>query len=409
MTPFNSEVRKFAVTRVDRTIGRAFSTCAAIIVFLQGIAHAFEQSKILTPIALWLGVIVIGGISLAQVITAWLGGNLIRLYFSFYVATLIGVVAWPISLREGAQLETGDQPWFWWLLAIASLNAFAALKPIPAFTAAVILSLKWLYLSGSESFGSREFAVAVQDTLLAFFFGILFGLLLIALRQQTAKIDEAMEQRVRTTEASARVRAAEAERSRVNALVHDSVLTTLITGANATERSQIEQASNLAQQALLRLENGLSQDAPENVSVSVFFESLAEAANEVASDLQIFTEQVADITVPGEVAQAFTQASLQAITNSIQHAGTVKNRQLRMTSTATRIKVLVRDDGRGFREARVPKYRLGVRLSIRQRVTSVGGKVAIQSQPGQGCTVTMIWSPADDFDQAEPQAVEVQE
>lgn len=404
MTPFNSEVRKFAVRRVDRTIARAFTTCAAIIIFLQGITHAFEQADLLTPAGLWIGVIVIGGISLAQVITAWAGGNLLWLYFAFYIATLVGIVTWPIAAREGAQPAPGDQPWYWWLLGIATLSAFASLKPLPAFCAAIVLNAKWLYLSVSDSFGSRDFGVALQDTLLSFFFGVLFGLLLIALRQQTAKIDEAMEERAATTASSARVRAVEAERARVNALVHDAVLTTLITGANATDREQVEQASKLAQQALLKLENDVATVAPDDVSVSVFFHSLAQAAKEVASDLQITTEQISDITVPGAIAEAFTQASLQAITNSVQHAGTVKNRQLRMSSTATRIKVVVIDDGRGFRESRVPKYRLGVRLSMRERITSVGAKIAIQSQPGQGCTVTMIWSTLDDINVGEVNA-----
>lgn len=404
MTPFNSEVRKFAVTRVDRTIARAFATCSAFIIFLQGIAHAFQQADILTPAGLWIGVIVIGVISLAQVVTAWAGGNLLWLYFAFYLATLIGILTWPAALREGGTLAAGDQPWYWWLVAIATLSAFASLKPVPAFAAAIILNVNWLYLSVGDTFGSREFGVAFQDTLLSFFFGVLFGLLLISLRQQTAKIDEAMEARAATTASSARVRAVEAERARVNALVHDAVLTTLITGANASEREQVKQASKLAQQALLKLENDVAMVAPDDVSVSVFFDSLAQAATEVAPDLQISKDQIADITVPGAIAQAFTQASLQAIANSVQHAGTVKNRQLRLSSTATRIKVVVIDDGRGFREARVPKYRLGVRLSMRERITSVGAKIAIQSQPGQGCTVTMSWSTVDDIHSGEVNA-----
>ncbi|MFM5967635.1 MAG: ATP-binding protein [Micrococcales bacterium] len=394
MTPFNSEPRKFAVERVDRTIARVFSTCAAFIIFLQAIAHAFQQREILNPWGLWVGVAVIGGLTLAELVFAWLGRNLIWLYLAFYVATLVGVLAWPFSLREGAHLAPNDHPWLWWVLAIAALCGFGAFKPVYAFGAAIVLNGAWLFVLGLDGFGVRGFGVVLQDTLLAFFFGVLFGVLLMALRQETARVDEALEQRAVTTANAARVRASESERARVDALVHDSVLTTLITGANASDQSQVEQASRLAQQALARLQGDVSMDAPENVSAAAFFDSLAQAALEVAADLQVSREQVGDIVVPGEVAQALTEASLQAVTNSVQHAGTVKNRQLRLTATSNRIKVVVIDDGRGFREARIAKYRLGVRLSIRERVTSVGGRVAIQSQPGEGCTVTMSWSQA---------------
>ncbi|MDE2591432.1 MAG: hypothetical protein KGL41_01060 [Actinomycetales bacterium] len=404
MTPFNSEPRKFAVERVDRTIARAFATCASFIIFLQAIAHAFQQREILNPWGLWVGVAVIGGISLTELVMAWLGRNLIWLYLAFYLATLIGVLAWPISLKPGAHLAPNDQPWLWWVLAIAALSGFGVFKPIPAFAAAILLNVAWLFVLGLDGFGTRGFAVVLQDTLLAFFFGVLFGVLLMALRQQTARIDEALEQRAITTADAARVRASEGERARVNALVHDSVLTTLITGANASDQRQVEQASRLAQQALAKLGSDVSMIAPEDVSVSVFFDSLEQAAVEVAADLNISREQVGDIVVPGEVAQALTQASIQAITNSVQHAGTVKNRQLRLSSTSNRIKIVVIDDGRGFREARVAKYRLGVRLSIRERVTSVGGRVAIQSQPGQGCTVTMTWSMQDESNAPEVDA-----
>lgn len=51
----------------------------------------------------------------------------------------------------------------------------------------------------------------------------------------------------------------------------------------------------------------------------------------------------------------------------------------------------VRDDGRGFKPAAVEE-RLGTRQSIRGRIDAVGGRVAIQSTPGEG-TEVCIWVP----------------
>jgi signal transduction histidine kinase len=52
---------------------------------------------------------------------------------------------------------------------------------------------------------------------------------------------------------------------------------------------------------------------------------------------------------------------------------------------------LVIDNGRGFRVARIPKNRLGVRLSIIGRVESIGGVVHIDSRIGVGTTIVIEW------------------
>lgn len=393
---FNTENRSFAVRQIDRTIARVAATSSAFIIFLQAVPNALSQANYLTPLGLWLGIGVISAIAVAQIFAAWLGKNLVWLYLTLFLATLLGILTWSVAMRPNTELPDAVQPWFWWLLAIATFNAFAALRPVPALVSVVVLNVAWMLLSTTEAYGSRPLAVSLQDTLLAFFFGTLMGLLLMVLRQQTAKIDLAMQKRAETSAASARVRAAEAERARMNALVHDAVLTTLIIGANADSPAERQQAASSASEALSRLVSDVSDVAPTEMSVSSFFDSLAHAAKEVARDLDVVIEQNQDIKVPGTVAAAFTQATIQALTNSVQHAGTVKLRQLRLSSTAARFKVVVLDDGRGFRESRIPKHRLGVRLSIRERIASVGGRVAIQSQPGQGCTITMMWSLNDE-------------
>lgn len=388
--------RGFAVRRIDRTIARVSATSTALIVFLQAIPNAILEAEYLTPIGLWLGIAVIGSLLVAQVIGAWLGKNIMWLYLLFHAATFIGILTWPLVVRPEVEFPSGVQPWYWWLLAIATFHAFASLRLTFALISSLLLNIAWMLLSTTSSFGDRPLGISLQDTLLAFFFGTLMGLLLLVLRQQTAKVDVAMEQQAATSASSARIRAAENERSRMNALVHDAVLTTLIIGANADSKQERQQAANSAKDALSRLLNDVSEEAPIEISVSAFFDSVARAASEVARDLELVVEQKQEIRIPGSVASAFTQATIQAITNSVQHAGTVRSRQLRLSSTATRFKIVVVDDGRGFRESRIPKHRLGVRLSIRERISAVGGRVAIQAQPGQGTTITMIWSLGDE-------------
>ena len=64
----------------------------------------------------------------------------------------------------------------------------------------------------------------------------------------------------------------------------------------------------------------------------------------------------------------------------------------------------MRDDGRGFSEAKVPDERLGLRISIRDRIAKVGGNADIVSAPGEGTTVTILW-PAAQQRQADASAL----
>ena len=51
----------------------------------------------------------------------------------------------------------------------------------------------------------------------------------------------------------------------------------------------------------------------------------------------------------------------------------------------------VGDDGVGFDPASVPEERLGVRVSIVERVANAGGTACIDSRPGQGTVVRVMW------------------
>jgi signal transduction histidine kinase len=55
------------------------------------------------------------------------------------------------------------------------------------------------------------------------------------------------------------------------------------------------------------------------------------------------------------------------------------------------IQVQVGDAGSGFEPATVPTERLGVRVSIVERMSSAGGHADVESSPGAGTTVTLRW------------------
>jgi signal transduction histidine kinase len=111
-------------------------------------------------------------------------------------------------------------------------------------------------------------------------------------------------------------------------------------------------------------------------------------------------------TLPVHVAEAVYSATVQAMVNSLQHAGgRGVSRSLVITGggSAATVSVSISDTGVGFEAEAVSSERLGLRVSIIERLTKVGGEARIDSRPGEGATVTLLW-PAQHEREAEATA-----
>jgi signal transduction histidine kinase len=104
---------------------------------------------------------------------------------------------------------------------------------------------------------------------------------------------------------------------------------------------------------------------------------------------------MSDLPISSEIAQALTEATLQAVDNSIKHAGNASERVVRLRGQRSGLKIVVSDNGKGFRPSQVPKDRIGISSSIVARVTNVGGRVFIDSSPGAGTNVVVEWGSND--------------
>ncbi|HLU63730.1 MAG TPA: ATP-binding protein, partial [Protaetiibacter sp.] len=94
--------------------------------------------------------------------------------------------------------------------------------------------------------------------------------------------------------------------------------------------------------------------------------------------------------IPVAVGEAVYSAAVQAMVNSLQHAGTAR-RWVVVRGGSSEVTVEVGDDGCGFDPDAVPTERLGVRVSILERVASVGGSAVIDTAPGTGTVVALRW------------------
>jgi signal transduction histidine kinase len=93
-------------------------------------------------------------------------------------------------------------------------------------------------------------------------------------------------------------------------------------------------------------------------------------------------------------AEAVYSAAVQAMVNSLQHAGSGDDVRRWLTvrpSAGGGIQVDVGDTGAGFEVGSVPTERLGLRVSIMERVANAGGTVEVDSKAGRGTVISIVW------------------
>lgn len=103
----------------------------------------------------------------------------------------------------------------------------------------------------------------------------------------------------------------------------------------------------------------------------------------IATDL-VIDDAVAQ--VPEPIASALYRVTQESLTNVAKYAH-ASTAEIRLERDGDWVQLLVRDDGRGIGAADQSKRGAFGLLGIRERVTLLGGKVAIKGEPGKGSEV----------------------
>jgi signal transduction histidine kinase len=213
------------------------------------------------------------------------------------------------------------------------------------------------------------------------------------------------------------------ERREQARLVHDTVLNTLtaISRAGPGDHAEIVRR---CRHDLTMLESALSDHGAPDADAASPYDDLLGGLETVAAEmrgrgLQVHTE-VADAVpaavraraVPAAVATALVRAAREALANVADHAGTAEAwLQVSLSSPGDQdapdgLRVLVRDEGRGFDPDRIGPARLGVRRSVIERIRDGGGDASIQSEPGHGTVVSLHWPWSAQSGPAQPGAAQ---
>lgn len=183
------------------------------------------------------------------------------------------------------------------------------------------------------------------------------------------------------------------EQTRINAIVHDDVMSVLLTAGRANSTEGITDQAKHALSAITAISSNdaLSRSySPEQLTAA-----LRSTATGIVSELE-FSYVIDDqAEIPATVVAATTEALAEALRNSVQYAAVGSEHVMRtvhIEASATEVSVQIRDHGQGFSPRSVGPRRLGIRVSIIERMASIeGGQAAVFSRPGAGVTIQLTW------------------
>ena len=357
-----------------------------------------QLNQLLPRWALVLAGVVLGGI-IASVIAS-MARRFVRIVnAALSFAFLAALVAWPFVQNDPLAVAK-DRPWLWLVVTIATGAAAQAFSVWAATTYLFVASFIYGVVRITPSGGGKDLGSCMLDVVYVIILGGCLLILITILRQAAASVDNAQATALDRYSHAVRQHATEVERVRVDAIVHDSVLTTFISASRATTPEAMELAATMAISAVGHLTDA-AQGPTENDTTVDFAElsqRIIDATTHLAAPFEVRLAQVSAVAIPAQSAEAVYSAAVQAMVNSLQHAG--DSAQLKrwvaiMPWLEGGISVDVGDTGVGFVVKNVPAERLGVRVSMIERVANAGGFVDITSSVGSGTLVRILWpSPA---------------
>jgi GAF domain-containing protein/HAMP domain-containing protein/anti-sigma regulatory factor (Ser/Thr protein kinase) len=204
------------------------------------------------------------------------------------------------------------------------------------------------------------------------------------------------------------------ERSRLARDLHDAVTQTLFSASligevvpSLWERDQeegrqlLQELRQLTRGALAEMRTLLLELRPAALAEASLDDLLRQLAEAVTgrTGVPVTVKAEGECDLPSDVHIVLYRITQEALNNVVKHAqaSRVEVRLHRSVSSdeideeyGQRVELLVSDDGRGFDLSSIPPDRLGLGI-IRERAQAVGATVKIESQPGHGTQVMVVW------------------
>ncbi|MEV6432129.1 ATP-binding protein [Nocardia sp. NPDC051463] len=381
--------------RILRRIGLSLGL-AGLIVAVVELPDIADQSRFVS--GGWTALTVVLALGWFPVLAAVSLGRsrrVIRAVAGLAAVSFLAAMA-TIPLAYAAPTSDASSVWVYRVLALGVLAAASAWRPP--------LSIAYLVVAAAVAAVANHAVVAGGTALsLVGDFARAAGLCTMFLwcctyaLASAARVDRESVMASKRAAAVAGAAAHDREQARFAALIHDAVLSTLLDASRGGTESPVLRRQ--AERTLDQLDECRSGDAePDHLDAQSAIGFLGSAVHEVNPRVRFTARRWAgldDLRLPVDAAGTIAAALAEAVRNSLRHAtvpGRSVQRMVSVTVSAGGIRVVFRDDGAGFDLDRVPADRLGVSVSILGRMRQLaGGAGFVESQPGEGTTVTLVW------------------
>ncbi len=298
-------------------------------------------------------------------------------------------LTFPLALVDGLG-SLHEAPW---LQGINALHAVIA-------TVVWQNRLVWLYgFAQAPVVMVTQIAARPDSDMLAFqdaIGGMLYSLILmgtsLAVVRAAAAVDDAARAARAQAADQASVSTREREQTRINAIVHDDIMSVLYAAGAPQPPEGVE---DRATEALAEIESLAADDVTaRSYSPDELVAMLRAAALDECHDVEFRGVSHGNDPISADVAVSVSEALVESLRNSLRHAGPVDQvrRTVDVDAVPDSLTVVCADDGAGFERSSISERRLGIRVSIIERMRGLaGGGAEVASGVGRGTTVTLTW------------------
>ncbi|GAB0108409.1 hypothetical protein JMUB6875_74250 [Nocardia sp. JMUB6875] len=340
-------------------------------------------------------VLAFGWYPVISIVSALSGPRATRFVCGCAAVSFLGALA---SIPFGVELHSVDGTTVW-PYRVTALAVTAAVLAWPTR-----LTVAYLLLAATSAAAATVYTVpaltaqhVAENFLRSAGLAALFVWCGTAVTGAAARVDRESAIASRRAAAQAAAQARDREHARFAALTHDAVLSTLLEASRAGTASDVLQRQ--AERTLEQLDEYRGEERdPDLLDARSAVLFLRAAVHEINPGVRFATRTwpgFDDLRMPVHSASTIAAALSEAVRNSLRHAA-VPGREVRRTVTATvsagSIRIAFTDDGAGFDLSAVTADRLGISMSILGRMRQLaGGSAFVESQPGEGTTVTLVW------------------
>ncbi len=204
--------------------------------------------------------------------------------------------------------------------------------------------------------------------------------------------------------AQAEQTAVAAERSRLARELHDAVTQTLFSAnliADVIPRiwkrnpeegmHNLEELRQLTRGALAEMRTMLLEMRPEALERSDLKSLISQLADAFIGRVRVPVSLaiVGDGELTNEVKLVFYRVAQEALNNIAKHSG-ARQVDINLECQPGQTSLMIKDDGLGFDPGTITPDHLGITI-MRERASSIGASLKIESQSGQGTNIALIW------------------